>query len=280
MDFLVSLVSWANIVTNAIGGLLLAPVSFIPGWLSITIISAVMGVVLLILFKYTSNQKAIGHVRDDISANLLAIKLFKDNVSVTIKSQARVFGASFKLLYYAIVPMLIMMVPVSLVLAQMGLWYQTRPFQLGDEPIVVKLKLNQNLDVLPDVTLDPLAAAETTVGPVRVESKQEIYWKLRPQKKGDHRLIFHIGNNKYEKHLLVGDGFMRVNPKRPQRDFFDVLLYPLEDPFPLESTVQSINIDYPIRDSWVCGTDWWIIYFFVVSMIFALIFKPFLKVRI
>jgi hypothetical protein len=95
MDFLVSLIAGINGATNAVGGLLLAPVAAVPGWLSITLISAVLGVLLLLIFKYTSNQRAIGRVRDDIKANLLAVKLFKDSLSVTFRSQARVFGASF-----------------------------------------------------------------------------------------------------------------------------------------------------------------------------------------
>ena len=51
----------------------------------------------MIIFKYTSNQKAIGRVRDHIKANMLALKLFKDDMSVTFKSQGRVFGGAFRL---------------------------------------------------------------------------------------------------------------------------------------------------------------------------------------
>ena len=280
MGFAVQLITWVNVVTNAIGGLLLAPVAAVSGWGSITVISAVLGVLLLVIFKYTSNQMAIGRVRDDIKANLLAVKLFKDSISVTFRSQARVFAGSFKLLFYAIVPMLVMIVPVCLILAQMGMWYQARPLRPSDEPVIVKLKLNNNLDTLPQVTLESLPAARTMIGPVRVFSKKEIYWKIKPIEDGNYNLIFHVGDRRYEKQLAIGDGFMRLSPKRPGPDFSDILLYPLERPFAPDSPVYSISIDYPERDSRISGTNWWIVYFFIASMIFAFIFKPLLKVRI
>ena len=231
MGFLVQLITWVNGVTNAVGEFFLAPVASVPGWFSITVISAILGVFLLVIFKYTSNQKAIGWVRDDIKANLLAVKLFKDSFSVTFRSQARVFCASFKLLFYSIVPMLVMIVPVCLILAQMGLWYQVRPMWPGDEPVVVKLTLNDHVDTFPQVTLESLPVAQTVIGPVRVFNKKEIFWKIKPIEEGNHNIIFHVGDRRYEKQLAVGKGFMRVSPKRPGADVTDILLYPLEKPF-------------------------------------------------
>jgi len=32
--------------------------------------------------------------------------------------------------------------------------------------------------------------------------------------------------------------------------------------------------------TWTSGSDWWIAYFFIASMVFALMAKPFLKVKI
>jgi len=280
MDFLIPLIIRINWVSNALGGLFLYPVAILPGWLSITLISAALGLLLLIIFKYTSNQKAIARIRDDIEANMLAIKLFKGSISVTFRTQARVFAASFKLLYHSIVPMLIMMVPVSLILVQMGLWYQARPVRIDDEPVIVKLKLNDRLETWPEITLYPKPAAVKTTGPVRVFSKKEIYWKIKPIKDGYSALIFQIGDQRVEKRLASGDGFMRLSPKRPGPKLADILLYPLEKPFSTESPIGSISIDYPARKSRINGTDWWLVYLFVVSMAFAFIFKPFLKLRI
>lgn len=279
MDALVSLLWGVNRATDAIGWLAFSWLAFMPAEVSLTIVSAVIGVLLLFLFKYTSNQNAIGRTRDAINANLLAIKLYKDSIAVALASQARLFVGSLKLLVYSIVPMLIMIVPVSLILAQMGLWYQARPFNVGD-PIIVKLELGRPFDNQTPIALEAAKGVQTVVGPVRVYSKKEVYWKLKAVKSGDHRLVFRVGEKRYEKRLAIGDGLMRLSLKRPGTDFFDVLLHPLEKPFSRGSVVSAITLLYPDSASIVSGTNTWIVYFFVVSMIVAFLFKPVLKVRI
>jgi len=280
MDLIASILAGLNRIMNAASGLAFAPVAVVPGWLSITVVSAVLGVFFLLIFKYTSNQKAIGRVRDEVNANLIAAWLFKDSISVTIKSQLKVFLASFKLLYYAIIPMLVMIIPMCLILAQMGLWYQVRPLNLQDTPVLVKLRLNDQLNNFPEVIVKPSDFFKKTDGPLKLVSKKEVLWQIQPTKKGLHELIFEIEGNAYKKQFAVGDGLMRVSLKRPGNSLGDLLLHPLEKPFMKDSPVSSIEIVYPERDSKICGTDWWIVYFFICSMVFAFAVKPFFKVRI
>jgi uncharacterized membrane protein (DUF106 family) len=280
MDVVVKLLAYINLFCNKLGEILLAPIALLPGWVSITLISAFLGVFLLLIFKYTSNQKQIARIRDSIKASMLAIRIFKNSTLVTLKAQASVFLASFKLLFHSIIPMLVMIVPVSLTLAQMGMWYQARPVKLTDESVIVKLALNKDIPEWPPVKLRSLPAAEKAVGPVKIWSKKEIYWKIRPLKNGYFPLLFEVDGREIEKQLAIGDGLMRLSPKRPSYDIGDVILYPLEKPFQRDAVVQSVTIDYPPRNSKIYGTDWWIFYFFVVSLVFALLFKPFLRVRI
>ena len=175
--------------------------------------------------------------------------------------------------------MAIMIIPVSLILVQLGLWYQFRPFTAG-EVAVVKLELNENSEVSPQLILEPIPATDIIIGPVRILSRKEVYWKIKPLEYGNHNLTFMVGDQKFKKSLAVGEHLMRLNPKRPGQNFMDRLLYPLEKPFGKDSIVQSISIEYPERNSRIYGTDWWILYLFIISMISALIFKPLIKVRL
>ena len=63
MDVLAQGVVWLNAVANVAGDWLLVPIGLLPGWLSATLVAAVTGVVLLIVFKHTSNQRAIKAAR-------------------------------------------------------------------------------------------------------------------------------------------------------------------------------------------------------------------------
>lgn len=276
---LTDILSLVNTAANAVGSVVFHPIALVPGWLSITIISAILGVPLFILFKYTSNQRALTRIINDIKASLLAVRLYKDNIAVTMKSEARLMRCSVELFVYSLIPVLIMSIPVSLILAQMGLWYQARPLQPGDAPVVVKLKLNSVSKNWPAVILDPRPGARVVYGPVRIVSRKEICWTIQPVQEGTHLLKFQVGDQQIMKQLAIGRGFMRVSTKRPGIDAADVIMHPLEQPLSAAGPVHSISIAYPERKSFVCGTDWWLVYFCIISMISALLVSPFIKGR-
>jgi hypothetical protein len=121
---------------------------------------------------------------------------------------------------------------------------------------------------------------EITVGPVHVPSKREVCWNIKACQPGYHRLVFQAGDLAIDKELAVGDGYMRVSARRPERDWREVLLYPEEQPFAPDSPVQSINIAYPARSSWVSGTDSWWIYWLVASMVAGFCFRGVLNVNV
>jgi hypothetical protein len=231
MVFFAQVISWVNVLTNAFGRFLLFPIAVLPGWLSNTIISAVTGVFLLVIFKYTSNQGAISKIRDDIKAHMLALKLFKDSISVTLHAEARVFKGALLLLFHAIPPMLVMIIPVSLLLAQMSLWYQSRPLLPG-EVAVMTVKLNGNVgERWPAVNIEPTPVAEVTIGPVRVFSRREIYWEIKALENGKHHITIPVGGRQIEKELVIGYSFMRLSSLRPDWSWAHILMHPAEEPF-------------------------------------------------
>ena len=280
MDVVTQLIVWLNVGGNAFGKYVLAPIAFLPGWLSATFVAVVSGIVFLVIFKYTSNQAAIKKVRDDIKDNLLAIKLFKENPWMILRAQGRILRGTALLLAYAIVPMLVMALPVTLLLAQLGLWYQARPLKVGEEA-VVSVKLNSNLDSsTPHVCLQPNEAIEMILGPVQVTSKREIWWNIRPRTNGYHHLVFHVGEQTADKELAVGNGFMRVGIRQPGWNWQEALLHPMEKPFAPDSSIDSIEIEYEDRPGWASGTNSWMIFWFLGSMISGFCFRRFLKVNL
>lgn len=280
MSLLATVTSWVNMLSNALGRFCLAPIAVLPGWLSITIISAVTGFFFLIVFKYTSNQRAIGKVKDDMKAQMLAIKLFKDSISVTLTAQGRLFKGALLLLGHAIVPMLVMILPMSLFLAQMALWYQSRPLA-PQEQAVMTVELNGNIDEpWPMVSIEGDPAFKVILGPVRILSKRQICWEIKALQNGYSRIMLRAGQQQIEKSLAVGDGLMRISSRRPAWRWADMLTHPAEKPFPPDSIVRSVSIRYPDRPASASGADWWLAYFFAASIVFAFILKPLCNVRL
>lgn len=267
-----------NPIGTFFGDVVYAILSPLPVWFGITFISIVTGVVMLIAFRDLSNQDAIGRAKDDIKANLLAMKLFKDELRVVFQSQVRLLGAIFRLQRYVLTPVLWMTLPMLLGLAQMGIRYQWRPLQPG-EPVIIKAVLHESLanQHEPDVQLTSKSEITVEAGPVTGGGVTT--WRISGTETGRHTLKILVEGQVIVKQLVVGNGFERVSALRPSRHWFDQLLHPVESALPTDSPVQSVEIVYPHIDSWVYGADYWVIYFFVVSMAAALILKPMFNVK-
>jgi hypothetical protein len=160
------------------------------------------------------------------------------------------------------------------------LFYQARPLLPGEEAIVTMQLADDIGDDWPDVKIALMDTAAVSIGKTIVYGKNQILWKIRAEIPGISYLVFRVDNERVGKELAIGDGFMRTSIMKPGSKLGDLLLHPWETPFAADSVVQSITIEYPDRISKTSGTDWWIGYFFVVSMIAAVIFIPIFKVRI
>ncbi len=280
MQVLTQLTIWLNWAANAAGKWIFAPIAVMPGWLSATLYAAITGVLMLIVIKYTSNQGAIKRVRDGINADLLSLKLFKDNTKVTFQAQGRLLSGAIKLLIFGLTPTLVMILPFTLFMGQLSLWYQQRPIPVGQEAVVT-LTLNEAGDAaFPPVEMKPESGIETIAGPVRILSKREVCWNIKPLETGHHQLLFRAGDQLVAKDLAAGDGLMRVSAQKPDWNWVDALMYPAEEPFGPQSLVRSIEIAYPKSSSWATGADRWVIYWFAVSMLTAFCFRRTLRVNL
>jgi len=280
MSAAASVIAALNAVSNVLFAAVFAPVAVLPAWLSITLISAALGVVILVIFMLTADRRAFSAVVDAIMAGILSVFLFRDNIGVTMRSEARLLACSVRLLWHSLLPVLVMSVPLVFVLAQMAAWYQYRPPVPGGETVLVKMQLREQGGAWPDISLDESPSVRVVHGPVRLFSRNEVYWELQPLAAGAHELSFRFDGQAYGKSFSAGAGFMPLSPQRSGADSPGALvIYPLEKPLPQHSPVRSIRIDYPGRPSKVFGTDWWLLYFCIASMVFALLAKPFIHIR-
>lgn len=265
-----------NPICNAVGDAVFAVLAPLPPSVALAIISGVAGVVMLLAFRYTSNQAGIGRAKDEIKANLLALKLYKDEMRVTFVSQWRLFKALGRFQWYMLKPVLVMLVPMLLALAQMGVRYQWRPMAVGGRTMVTMAIDDAAMDPH-SVALAPNPAVAVEVGPVAGGS--EIAWRIRAQEPGRHTLRFTVGDRSVEKELVVDEHANRVSFERPGRRWTAQLLHPIEPVVTAPGSVRSITVHYPDRQSYIHGADYWVLTFFVVSMLVAIVLKPVFKVR-
>lgn len=279
-ELLVKFAVGLNALANAVARVLLAFIGYVPGWMSATIVAVLTGLLMLVAFKYTSNQRAIKQTRNDIKADLLALSLFKDDLRVCFASQRRILVSAWRLLTLALVPMLVMLIPMCLLLSQLALWYQVRPLRVGEAALVTVQLSGADKTDWPTVQLEPNVAVQPVVGPVRVWDRHQVCWNIEAREDGYHPLVFDVNGRSVAKQLAVGDGYMRVSEQRPTRHWSDVLRHPGERPFGVDSPVRQIEIDYPRRSAWTSGSRSWLVYWFVASMVAALGLRRIVNVNI
>jgi len=268
-----------NGVMTWVFDVLFRPFSGGPGWLSLMVFSALASVFGLLVYKYTSNQRAIRVVKDRIKAEMLAIKLFKDDPAAMFRSFGGVLVSSARLFRHSLVPLAVMIVPFILVMAQLASRYQWRPLEVGDEAVVTA-HLSPDLDLTTSsVSLAVGDGFNVETPTLRVPSEHRVAWRVRAVEKGVHELRIAAPGGTATKALTVGGGYQRVSPVRPGASLWDQMLYPSESPLASGSMIRSIAVSYPDRDGWFAGSTVWLVWLIGLSFVLAYVFKPILRVE-
>lgn len=274
MDVVTKIMVW-------LGDLAFAILSIFSPVVALWIISALTGVAMLFIWRYTSNQDAIADVRRKIAANLLATRLFKDNLSVTFRAQRQIIWQAIRLLGHSIRPMIIMLVPFVLIMVQIGLRYERQPIPVGETArVTATLKEGAKVDGVGARLHLPKGLKQNRNDPCRVQPLRTVDWRITSMQAGDYTLVFGTDSDTVAMPLRVGADFERISSLRGG-GFLDRLLYSAEPSIPESSVFEAIRIHYPARATPIFGLDaHWLITLLVLSILFALLFKPFVKVHI
>jgi hypothetical protein len=279
-DLMIESVAFINRFFSLTIGNSLRVLSIFPYWISLLVISGLAGLIFIPVFKYFSNQHAVTAIRERIAADLLAIRIFKDNPSVMIRAQGRILSGSFRLLWHTVPSLLIMIVPISFLLTQMSGWYQFRPLHAG-EPAVITVKTHSgHPQSLSDIRMNSSPDVEVLAGPVCIETMNELAWKVVGRRDGSLTLDFQTPGGMITKKLSVGGNSFPVSIKIPDRTLGGVLLNPLHPPPPEGMLIQSITITYgdPFVDPMVRSD--WLVVFCLASLIVFWVFKRFFGVMV
>jgi hypothetical protein len=270
-----------NTIVGAIIDIFFAPFRSLGPWPGMIVISLVTGVVMLLIFKKTSNQEAIKQAKNQIKAHLLEIRLFKNDTARSFRAQGAILGANFRYMGHALRPMLVMFIPVLLILAQLNLRYGSASLPPGGQALVkMKLAEGTSAETTP-ISLRAPAGVTVETPPLRIEEESEVDWRIRGDAAGFHNLMFDVAGTPVEKSVSVGQASPAKVPTLRSRKFFDLFLTPGEKPLPRNSGVTSIEIVYPPqRLPFFGGRMHWLVAFFVLSMIFGFGLKGVFKVEI
>jgi hypothetical protein len=257
--------------------LIMAPAVRLHPWFAMIAISLVTSIVVLFVYKYTSNQKAMIRVKDKLKASFLAISLYRDSLRVIGTSSLRILKDNLHYMALNVVPLLVMIVPVLLVMVQLDGWYGHRPLRPGEEALV-KARVDGERVMDGDVSLEVPMGLTVNAPPVRIPSEDEICWRVKALEEGDFDVTLRLGDGSVDKTVVVGTDARRVSLKRHEGGFWDGFFHPAE-PRIAAAGVHAISVDFSSSTMSVFG--WhvhWIWVFLVLTLVFAFALRDLFKV--
>jgi uncharacterized membrane protein (DUF106 family) len=245
----------------------------------VIVVSVVVGLVMVVLFGYTSDQKAIGVAKDQLKAHLLAVRLYRDQIPVVMGSYGKILRGTGRYLKLAFKPLLYVIVPITLLMVQIDRYLGQTPIP-ANAPFLLTVHTTGS-DALSNVTLDLPSEITMTAPPVHVAAENEIVWRLAGSKDGRYEVKIAAAGQSVEKAVCVGNDLPRISTVRLRGHFWERMFSSAEPALPENSAIESISINYPDRNIDVAGYGMnWIWLFFILSMVAGVIFKELLGIQI
>jgi len=273
-----------NHVLSAGFSALLAPLHTLPSFVGIALLSVVTGIVVLWVYKKTSDQEGLDQVKRRIHASVYEIRLFNDDLRSILRAQLEIVWHNLTYLKLSLKPMIWLLPPLVLIISQLHYFYGYRALRPGENALL-KVKLTQGWSSSPSV-----GSAETTTRPplqlelpgllsadtegVWTPSLNEEVWRLKAIRTGHDTIGVTFGGERYDKSVRVSDDIGQVAPVRPGSSLFAQLEFPSERPLPRNSPIAEISLTYPPAEVWCLGlrftSVWaWMILYFVLTMVVA-----------
>ena len=273
--------SYLNALLVPAFDVLLTPFRAMPPVAGLASVSLITAVGTLVVFRRTSDQARLSAVKRSIHASLFEIRLFNDDLRAILRAQVEILRGNATYLRLSMIPMLWVIVPIALVIAQLQFHYGYRAIGPG-QPVLVKAQIRDASSRSAPAAVDGEAAGPnipSLVAPDGIQVKTpgvwlpgagEVIWRIVPEAAGEYVLRFRVGDETQSKTIVVTDTVARRSPLRLEAGFLNEFLYPSEAPLPRESTISAISVGYAESNVDVFGWELhWMIVFFALSIVFA-----------
>ena len=242
-------------------------------------ISIVVGLLMVIVFRYTSDQKAIGRAKDRLKAHLLAVRLFQDQLPVVMRAYGQILRGTGSYLRLAFTPFLIAILPITFLIVQLDRyfgWVPLRPAQT----FLVEAKVNDPA-ATNEVELRLPPELVSSAPAVHIPMDNEVVWRVAAQREGQYDIHIAAAGQTVSKQVVVSPSLARVSPVRLRGNFWERIFTSGEPALEENSPIQSIAVTYQPRNINFAWMAWnWIVLFFVISLIAGFIFKSALGIQV
>ncbi len=280
-----------RILNTLIDGLLW-PFLRLPPEAGLVAFSVFFGLVVLLIFKATSNAGRVVQARNRALARILEMWLYRDDPWVSLGAFGRLLVDNARYLAVMTLPLLASLLPAVLLLAQAHDWFAMRPIRPGEAVLVVA-------ETRPEVSADASqrmqlsvyeAGAGASAACVRVEGapvwtpvRHEIAWRVRADERLTGRATLVLqdtdGALRVEKRICTGSRLARITRMRVAGLAASVL-YPGEARLEANQPVVRVEVLYAEAEysllGWRMG---WLPAVIILSMLAGLALQKPLRVE-
>ncbi len=268
-------------ILNSFFGFLFFPFKTLaPVW-GMLFVSFASGIIMLLIFKATSDQAGIKKAKNKVRGHFLAIRLYRDDLGLMFGTVKNLLISNFLYLKKAFRPMLFLMIPVGIILLHLAGRYEKRPFQIGETTVLsLRLAENTSWEQLKKVEIDVPDGLKLETPPVRIVQLSEISWRIRVEEQGEYWVAFKLADHVVKKKIVVNEILLPLDSKVTRSSFSTLLSNTDESSLPESGPFLAIEMAYPKREFDMFGFELhWLLSFFLLSLVSGFAFKRFLRVE-
>ncbi len=245
---------------NALIDLLMAPFRSLPAEVGLVCFGAVTGLLVLLIFKATSNPARVVRARNRALSRVIELWLYRHDPLLGLRSIGWMLIDNLRYLATLLMPMICSLLPMLVLLAQGHDWFASRALRPGETMLVVAhLRPDAPIQVLNDTDLLVHGTSlALDAPPVRTPDWREVAWSVkRTQDGATGHLVIHTGDVELRKTADAAGGLARRSSCRTA-SFFDHLLYPGEARLAVDAPFDRIETRWPAAEYKLLGwrTDW------------------------
>ncbi len=246
--------------------------------LPLALVSLIASVLLLLAFRWLSDQQGLQEIKSKIHAHFLELKLFRHDVGVIWSAEKQIVRYNFVYLVCLIKPLLVTLPVFVLFLVELDGWFTSRPFRVGEPVVVSVFAQPQAVGVLDKVRVVNTEGLRVETPALRIPEERRADWRIRALAAGEHQIEFITGPQDLQhasKRVQIGRrrvAYVARTLSGP--GWFSGFANSQESPLSPDSPISKIEVDYPGATLTVFG--WgvnWVVAFVVLSLVFAFVLK-------
>lgn len=270
-----------NAAVGRVLDLLLAPFRHLPPLIGLAVCSVVVAVGVVLVFRATTDQPRLSHVRRQLQAAIFEMRLFRDDAAAVVRALGEAFRLQAVYLRLTIVPLVVSLVLGVPLAAQLQAVYGYEGLEPGRAVLVVAQLREGPTPGATQVAIEVPSGVEIQTPAVWIPATREVVWRLAPEAPGAYTLHVIVEGERFSKTVDASRAVVRRSPHRPVRGTLGQLLYPVEAPLPASGPLTGIHLMYPEGRIDIVG--WrlhWVVVFVTVTTCAVVIVAGVLRVRL